>query len=160
MIRNVNMKIVDSHTSLPLFSSRFVNLDSFTGQLIYSFSCLDLCFTLRETRTMSCALLCCHGLSFRSFKEMSGQRCISVSCWVGTRLQWGRQRNGAEEADNGQLCWAMQHRRDRLWAVSRAEVCLPLRGDRDRAVCTVVMLLWYLVVRLKYHVQYDGVIWA
>lgn len=67
---------------------------------------------------------CNRGLDNRDVRYRS----ISLACWAHTKLgrDRGRRRSRWEEADNRQLCWAVQRRRVRLRAVSAAEVCLLL----------------------------------
>lgn len=76
----------------------------------------------------------------RAPKKMSEQRCLSFSCWVGSKVRSETEGERRYERDNRQLCWAMQRCRVRLRAVSEAEVCLLPRRDHGITENLIFML--------------------
>ncbi len=94
-----------------------------------------------QIHPVSC--FCCHTLSRvrrqESFKEMTGQRCISLSCWVGTKL--GVRQEEIEIGRNGQQTAVLSYAAPQSqtvgcqqgWGVSAASV--REEGDRTEVYC-------------------------
>lgn len=91
----------------------------------------------------------------KSFKEMTGQRCISLSCWVGTKLRVRQEE--IEIGRNGQQTAVLSYAAPQSqtvgcqqgWAVSAASVREGRGGGRTEVHCHNVSAA--TVVYLKHH---------